>query len=519
MRKKYIRLLMIALLITSSLVSAQKVVSVDYSQQFQKWDGYGGFGAQVPWWDNRYQLDEEFVSFVLDSLRFTVFRTECLYPADHVSFDRTHPEIQDMQAAADRRGVDIKWITSIWSAPPQMKDNNNRKGGKVRSDQYEEFGEYAANWCVDEQFTKIGIHPYAVSLQNEPNLNPPPGYSSGVYTAEEYNEMLRVSGTRFKELKPEVKLFGPEGALPYSTMLYAPVLANDPVSAAALDAIASHAYWTKINLPVPGLAAEWEDPTHQWQQIAQAAGINDHSVWQTEVGGWVKEWKLNSDQSKRTEGGLGGLLHFHSDMFIFHRYGNGTLWVHWQLGNTDPNDEHIMFLNGKPNSFAYMYRHYSAFIRPGAIRVESSLYNDDLIFTNAWYHPHDNSLTLTLLNLSNQNQTIRFEADSLPAKFNRYVSADMADNCKFTGSVASSSPLNLPAQSITTLYGTFPGGPSSTKPQLHHNATVQAVDYLSHDGHLNLYDLRGRVLSGKAVAEMIKITNKGKIIIKDSKAF
>jgi len=106
-------------------------LSLDYSQKYQTWEGYGAFGAgPTVWWDQFVQ-DEAFCEYILDTLNFTVFRVNGFNPGHYVPMSRWENEVRLMQEVADRKGKEIKWIMSIWSAPTHMKTSGNENRGSA----------------------------------------------------------------------------------------------------------------------------------------------------------------------------------------------------------------------------------------------------------------------------------------------------------------------------------------------------------------------------------------------------
>ena len=168
-------------------------------------------------------------------------------------YEAEYLEVLNAQASATK--VSLKTVASVWSPPWWMKYVAayfgtdaywNRLSDGVQGDlprMHEEFAEYCVAYVkLLERATRPaggevgdGTHIYAFSPQNEPAFGQM--YASAVYSAEQYKEMLKAVGQRFKQERdhwvsvtnpvspmykspeqrtsldffPEVRIFGPRG--------------------------------------------------------------------------------------------------------------------------------------------------------------------------------------------------------------------------------------------------------------------------------------------------------------------
>lgn len=107
-------------------------VTVTPAQQYQTFEGVGGFGGMHPWWTNGPFYNPSWVRLLIDTLGLTIIRTE-LYPRPDQNdmFIKQIPYLRALKAHADSMGEPLKFIGSVWTPPASMKDNNNTTGGSL----------------------------------------------------------------------------------------------------------------------------------------------------------------------------------------------------------------------------------------------------------------------------------------------------------------------------------------------------------------------------------------------------
>jgi len=229
-------------------------------------------------------------------------------------------EISNAQKAMARGAI---VFASPWTPPAYMKDNNNAVGGSLLPQYY---GEYA-NWLNSfaNAMSNNGVPLYAVSVQNEPNINVT--YESCSWTsAQMFNFMVNNAGAiNTKVMMPETFNYLPS---------YADAILNDPAGAANTDICAYHWY-----------------------------GANQYALWNNAYNKgkdvWMTEY-FSNDQSLNAA--IETAVDIHK--FITINYGNAYVW--WWVKNPDCN----LITDTDINKRGYVMGQFAKFVRPGYNRVD-----------------------------------------------------------------------------------------------------------------------------------------------------
>lgn len=229
-------------------------------------------------------------------------------------------EISNAQKAMARGAI---VFGSPWSPPAYMKDNNNTVGGSLLPQYY---GDYA-NWLNSfaNTMNNNGVPLYAVSVQNEPNIDVT--YESCSWTsAQMFNFMVNNAGAiNTRVMMPETFNYLPSFADP---------ILNDPSGAANTDICAYHWY-----------------------------GSNQYALWTNAFNKgkdvWMTEFYSN-DQSLNAA--IATAVDIHKFMTI--NYGNAYVW--WWVKNRDCN----LITDTDINKRGYVMGQFAKFVRPGYNRVD-----------------------------------------------------------------------------------------------------------------------------------------------------
>ena len=95
------------------------------------------------------------------------------------------PMIKDAMAISEDG---FKIISSPWTAPPWMKDNNDWKGGKLLPEYYDTWALFFSKYL--DAYKAEGIDIWGVTVENEP-LGNDSNWESMHYTPEEQNEFVK----------------------------------------------------------------------------------------------------------------------------------------------------------------------------------------------------------------------------------------------------------------------------------------------------------------------------------------
>jgi len=357
-------------------------------------------------------------------------------------------------AALRKLNPEIKVVPSVWSPPYWMKTKVGVSGGSLRPEYYEHYARYLAEWVrfVKERYN---IDIYALSPQNELEFVEP--YDSCVYKPEEFAAVVKVIGQTFRREGLNVKLYGPEDMTHYGprTVRFIKAVEEDPAAKPFLNILATHGYSDGIQ------------STGSVQENADFWGlIKDYGkpYWQTETGPGAADdrWNdggpdgqvTNAKTGKLVEGALASIGGRHHYALA---YGQASAWLFWQITGDTPSI-HALMVCDQPGKRYYVAKQFWRYIRPGAVRIAAGPDGGDKgVCLTAYQHPRDKTVTVVLLNRSDDNvkTTVALKTDFPMTAFETFRTS-LKENCADVGKTpvaGGKAVLTLPPRSIVTLYG------------------------------------------------------------------
>jgi len=251
---------------------------------------------------------------------------------------------------AGARGC-TRYMSTVWSPPAWMKDNNNVVGGRLRPDKRQAFAEYLSMYVRGyKQHHNIDI--YAISPANEPDITVK--YSSCYWTGKEFHDFLKVLIPVFERDKITAKLILGE----HSAWTENPVLESldDPATAARIDIVGVHAYGAVARTP--------------FAPISQRSGPlietlkHKKKIWQTETA------NLGQNHPGIRDGVYWAkVLHTHV------AENRASAWLYWWAVSQYPGGGSLIHLDLDKKTYAvdkrlYTIGNYSRFVRPGYCRID-----------------------------------------------------------------------------------------------------------------------------------------------------
>ncbi len=475
-------------------------IDLNDSERYQVMDG---FGASQPNWLKSPYDSLRFQKFLAEDLGVTVIRVE-LHPDIITSSNSCdgNPTFfeEDITANASKmfpehsrtklgwsfakaiynlNPKEIKVMTSIWTPPHWMKEGAvmgthfNSYGGRLPDSDSSrtQYARYivAAVKALEEFY---GFPLYALSLQNElawshaeatsttscqylsTQDNGNPGYNTYVAMLKRLKQEMVSTG------KDEFLLMGPEhgtiGMNDYWTtwqqMKHVKDIYSDPEALSILGIWAHHQYGLNPTPNADGRKynrAVWDGLNDPVQPALRWKGYKEFNkpVWMTEVGKADHSW-----------GGAMTLANMIQDGIVA---GNLSAYLEWVFCSGDANDIHSIAKNSGDfhTHKTYAFKHFSKFIRPGAVRIGAGPDDPNGVTVSAFLHEQNRTVTVVLINngSSAQNVTVSVPAWlNIPA-FSGFQSTSEKQWDQFTslqtGGVVT---VDLPPSSITTLYSTFP---------------------------------------------------------------
>lgn len=443
---------------------AKVEITVDKSTKYQTIDGFGFFGSYDVWWGSPGNMwNDAWGEKVISDLGITIWRNEWYPPAipganQDADWNKQKPVVQGLKAKADKYGVNLKYVVTVWSPPAEMKwtcsftwagDENatrteetvsTKNGGTLNPNKYEEYAQWL-NTCL-QSHKDLGIDVYALSLQNEPMFKQ--SFNSCTYTTAWYCELLDNVVPKIKTSFPNVKIFGSENMLdmegksenwPY---FYHQAIKNSATAKNNIDIFAVHGYSDGVAASSgSALAQMWENHKNQFSKPM------NKPAWMTETSGYVDTWAGSNKP---------GALSLAMDIYSGLNFGDMQAWVWWQGSQSDGIGEFNLMSNNGGGKKYYVSKHYYRYIRPGAVRVKATS-SDPNIFVTAFEHATKGTHTLVIINNGDEAKSVSLEGTGLPASFAIYRTTSGADNCKEVGTATSGAEnlFELPAKSIVTL--------------------------------------------------------------------
>lgn len=448
----------VALLKTMPINAGTETAKVDiyWNDIHQTIDGFGTAQGGSGYTEVLYNWAEPYRSQVVDlgfsqasGIGLTFLRTQIkpsLNPFPGY-WDYTDTEQVWLMKEAAKRGP-VKIMSSVWSPPAWMKDNGNTRGGRLRSDRYQDYANFLSRYSR-EYAAANGVNIHSVSMANEPDN----GGIDWDTTVWESNEIARFlgdflrptfaqNGVTTKVVAPETSVWdvvenpSPNGNLPYMQHTYA-----NPLALSRVDIVAGHLYGG--------------DPAKPFQTALN----NGKKIWQTETSLRYPIWNDEVDefQNPRCPGALYnnidcGTLKWMTDLHKGLTGAQVSGWFWWVLALWR-NEYSVMALNAD-NSFSisktfWAFGNYSKFIRPGFVRIGTKSSNSKLL-ASAYKDPNTGRFVVVVINNSSNPVNATFlPHDFTPGRVSPYITSN-SQNLAKQPALSFSAPIYIPAKSVVT---------------------------------------------------------------------
>lgn len=319
-----------------------------------------------------------------------------------------------------KRGVE-RFVFSTWSPSEFIKTNRSTvQGGHVRMDLYDEYAENIAA-CILAAKQNWGIDVGAFSIQNELMFIEP--YKSCIYNPYTVREAVRALMRKFEKEDITTRIQLPEDMMFFDRMYkYIQPTMQDKETRNFHGDFCTHRQ------------QEWDD-VYKWKN---AVAPFHRQTWMTETSGHKATWD--------------GAFKLACDMYDYLVGGNMSAWIYWQIADSPESSDYALMIETTPTPKYYASKHFYRWIRPGALRMEASSSNPDLLVA-AFRHDPDGSRTIVLINRSESEIKVRLEGENSQDKmrYEIYRSGEN-ENCELKG-LLKKNTLVIPARHIVTLYG------------------------------------------------------------------
>lgn len=321
------------------------------------------------------------------------------------------------------------FLSTVWSPPSWMKTSNAVDGGgSLRTDRYPAYADYLSRYLREYQ-QRFGVTIGTISLQNEPDLVTK--YSSCNWTGAQFHDFIRNhliatferDGITAKVVVGESSNFGEQ---------HAQETLNDPVTAARLDIVATHAYDVKLADKAKPLPVAKQHGKRIWMTEVSYFGANDPSI--KDGLRWAK------------------LIHDHLTV------SEVNAWFYWWGACYKTDGESLITLDVKNRSYSttkrlFTFSNFSRFVRPGYVRLDCTSEPTPGVNVSAFRNGDHNSLVVVAINASDCAREIEYRLDGCEATaFTPYRTSATEDLAPLDDLESSEGVLkvSLPAQSVTS---------------------------------------------------------------------
>jgi glucosylceramidase len=333
--------------------------------------------------------------------------------------DAIIPMIQDaMTASTDG----FKIISSPWTAPPWMKDNNKYVGGKLLPKYYDTWALFFSKYITAYQ--KEGIDIWGFTVENEP-LGNGNNWESMHYTPEEMNDfVIHHLGPKLEADKHDVKILGYDQNRGEELKEWIDAMYENKESTKYFAGTAVH--WYNSTYDYFGESLQYAHHAAPDKYIINTEACVDSEIpkWQDDQWYWSKEatdwgWDWAPEEDKYLHPKYAPVNRYARDIIgCLNNWVDG--WIDWNM---------VLDKKGGPNWFEnwcvapvivdietdevyytpiyYTLAHFSKFIRPGAVIIGLEM-DDKTLQATAAQNP-DGSIALVVFNEGNTTKKFTVE--------------------------------------------------------------------------------------------------------------
>ena len=314
----------------------------------------------------------------------------------------------------------FKIISSPWTAPPWMKDNNDWRGGKLLPEHYDTWALFFSKYI--DAYKAEGIDIWAFTVENEP-LGNDNNWESMHFTPAEMTDFVQNNlGPKLEaDGKSHIKILGydqnREHLKEWVDAMYANKNASKYYAGTAI-------HWYASTFEVFPEELQYAHQKAPDKYLIQTEACVDAEVpkWQDDAWYWSKEatdwgWDWAPENQKKYHPKYVPVYRYARDIIgclnnwvdgwvdwnmVLNRQGGPNWFKNWCVAPVivDPEADEVYF-----TPLYYTLSHFSKFIRPGAKKIGLELSDDSLLATAA-QNP-DGSIAVVLLNQGEEIRQIK----------------------------------------------------------------------------------------------------------------
>jgi glucosylceramidase len=435
--------------------SAEKIVEISIlpEEKFQKITGFGGSFTEASAYllnnlskENREKIIEAY--FGESGARYSLTRTHmnsCDFSLGNYSYapvandmelnnfsikedlDDIIPMIKDAMAVS-KDGFRI--LSSPWTAPPWMKDNNDWRGGKLLPQYNDTWALFFSKYI--DAYKAEGIDIWGFTVENEP-LGNDSNWESMHFTAHEMNDFVKNHlGPKLDADGHDVKILGYDQNRGEELKEWVDVMYDDEIAKSYFDGTAIHWYASTYDYFPESLQYAHNKAPDKLLIQTEACVDAEVPKWKDDKWYWAKEatdwgWDWAPEEQRYLHPKYEPVFRYALDIIgCLNNHVDG--WIDWNM---------VLDKQGGPNWFKnwcvapvladietdevyftplfYTMAHFSRFIRPDAIRIGFENADSDLMVTAA-QNP-DGSIAVIIFNPSEEIKGIHLRLKDTSNEF------------------------------------------------------------------------------------------------------
>jgi glucuronoarabinoxylan endo-1,4-beta-xylanase len=343
-----------------------------------------GFGASSAWTTPRIS-DEQATLFydVEQGIGLSYLRLR-ITPAG------TTDELVTAQKAT---ALGVKVWAAPWSPPAEWKTNNSViQGGQLLPEHWQDWADRLTAFV--KSMADEGVPLVALSAQNEPHYADKwetcdwSATDLASFVRDHLGPTLRREGLTLPIVAPETQnweIFGE----------FANALVADPITAAFIGPLATHAYGNASAHALPA-----------------AAG---HAIWMSEV-------SAEGDPDPKMDSGLWTAATIHDSLVN----GNVSVFHWWWLNPSDPKSNGALIIEGELARRGWVLGNWSRFVRPGFNRVDARALPQPGVNVSAFADPESGRVVIVAINTTMMElpQQFAIRGGTVPSTFTPWVTSD-----------------------------------------------------------------------------------------------
>lgn len=397
-------------------------IQLNPEDTFQTITGFGGSFTEASAYllnqlsqTNRQQILEAY--FGDQGARYSLTRTHmnsCDFSLDNYSYAPVPGDtsLENFSIEEDREDIipmikeamaisseGFKIISSPWTAPPWMKDNQDWRGGKLLPKYYDTWAHFFAKY--HKAYQEEGIDVWGFTVENEP-LGNDNNWESMHFTAEEMNTFVKNHlGPRLEEEGlGEVKILGYDQNRDAELKHWVSVMYGDEAAAKYFDGTAIHWYASTYEWFPEALQFAHQAAPDKYLIQTEACVDAEVPKWEDDQWYWSKEatdwgWTWAPEDQKYLHPKYVPVYRYARDIIgclnnwvdgwvdwnmVLNRQGGPNWFKNWCVAPVivDPDRDEVYF-----TPLYYTLSHFSKFIRPGAKRIGFDYSGTELMVTAA----------------------------------------------------------------------------------------------------------------------------------------